>query len=193
MFKQHSRRSGFTLPEVLVTVAIVAVLAAMVVPAVTQQISKGDDSNLTAGTLSVRTAVTSFVADTRKYPGTIEDLFVRPTATDDDAFGNDYGAAAVAGWNGPYHVGSYTAANGLDLSYGILNDSVVAISTADPTDYPNVALNSFTVFLTLSGEARRLHADSLLDRGTGAATGEARWTVAPGDTTIAIALLPARP
>ncbi len=39
--KKNVRR-GFTLPEILVTVTVVAVLAAVVVPAVTQYVSKGD-------------------------------------------------------------------------------------------------------------------------------------------------------
>jgi prepilin-type N-terminal cleavage/methylation domain-containing protein len=41
MRKMSSRR-GFTLPEVLVTVTIVAVLAAVMVPAVLNQVGKGD-------------------------------------------------------------------------------------------------------------------------------------------------------
>ena len=192
MFKQRNRRSGFTLPEVLVTVAIVAVLAAMVVPAVTQQISKGDDSNLVGGVQSLRTAVTSFVADTRQTPGKIEDLFTRPADTDLNAYGNAYGAAAVAKWNGPYNVGSYTAADGIDFTVGTVEDSVIALAALDATDYPLVTTNVFTVFITVAGEARRLHADSLLDKGNGSAAGDVRWTVAPGDTTLVVRLLPAR-
>ena len=42
MSRKRTRRGGFTLPEVLVTVAIVAILAAVVVPTVTNQIGKGD-------------------------------------------------------------------------------------------------------------------------------------------------------
>jgi prepilin-type N-terminal cleavage/methylation domain-containing protein len=190
MFKKHSRRSGFTLPEVLVTVAIVAVLAAMVVPAVTQQIGKGDDSNLTAGTQSVRTAITSFVADTRKFPGNVEDLYVRPTSTDDDAFGNEYGATAVGRWNGPYHVGSF-ATGATEIGFAILRDSLRAITAANVA-YPDLEIGQLTLFLTIAGEARRLHADSLLDKGNGPATGDVQWTATLTDTAVVVKLLPAR-
>ena len=190
MFKQRSRRSGFTLPEVLVTVAIVAVLAAMVVPAVTQQIGKGDDSNLTAGVQSVRTAVTSFVADTRKFPGNMEDLFVRPADTDNDAFGSDYGAQAVSRWNGPYHVGTFSA-GATELGFARVRDSIRAITAANAA-YPDLELNTLTLFLTIASEARRVHADSLLDKGNGAGTGDVQWTAPATDTAVVVRLLPAR-
>ena len=86
----RTRRAGFTLPEVLVTVAIVAILAAVVVPTVTNQISKGDDSNLTSNVASLRTGVTAFVADVRKFPSRLQHRLIQPITTDDDITGGDY-------------------------------------------------------------------------------------------------------
>lgn len=192
MFTRSNRRSGFTLPEVLVTVAIVAVLAAVVVPAVTQQISKGDDSNFTQSTGNFRTAITSFVADTRKFPGKVADLYSKPAATDKDAFGNDYGASAVAAWNGPYHIGSYNATNGTDIALGAINDSLVALTALDATNHPDVDINTLTSFLKIASEARRLHADSLIDHGDGATTGDLKWTATATDTTVVYKVMPAR-
>src|SRR5687767_13757318 len=117
MFNKQSQRSGFTLPEVLVTIAIVAVLAAAVVPTVTQQLSKGDDSSVTSGLTGLRTSVTEFVADTRKFPGALDDIFTRPLATADDAFGADYGTQANVRWNGPYSEGTPSAAG---IDFGIM-------------------------------------------------------------------------
>ena len=74
MFKNRSGRNGFTLPEVLVTVAIVAVLAAVVVPAVTQQLGKGDAPAFVSSMNSMRTAITSFAADVRQLPGEVSQL-----------------------------------------------------------------------------------------------------------------------
>src|SRR5919109_3867613 len=84
MFKNRSSRAGFTLPEVLVTVAIVAVLAAIVVPTVTNQISKGDDTNLVTNIADIRTSITAFVSDARKYPSRLQDMVTVPLATDLD-------------------------------------------------------------------------------------------------------------
>src|SRR5689334_20538053 len=96
------RRRGFTLPEVLVTITIVAVLAAVVVPAVLNQVSKGDTAALAGDVGALRTAITNFTTDTRHYPRTIGDLITKPASTDLDVLGNQYGASAVAGWKGPY-------------------------------------------------------------------------------------------
>jgi type IV pilus assembly protein PilE len=82
------RRSGFTLPEVLVTVTVVAVLAAVVVPAVTQYVSKGDAPSTVQDLDAIRGAVTAYIADTRKYPGNFYQLTVNDTAKN--------------GWSGPY-------------------------------------------------------------------------------------------
>jgi prepilin-type N-terminal cleavage/methylation domain-containing protein len=109
MFKKHSRRSGFTLPEVLVTVAIVAVLAAMVVPAVTQQINKGDEPALRTSLGSLRTAITSFVSDVRAFPGQVDHLQADVTTADFALFedGDGTGAPTYTSsqetrWRGPY-------------------------------------------------------------------------------------------
>ena len=110
------RRSGFTLTEVLVTVAIVAVLAAIVVPTVTSQIGKGDESRIATTTANLRTGITAFVTDTRKFPGRLSDLFTKPANADDDLFTSDYGAAATGKWKGPY--GSTTLGTGDSLLDG---------------------------------------------------------------------------
>ena len=124
MFKQRGRRSGFTLPEVLVTVAIVAVLAAMVVPAVTQQLGKADAPSFQGSLSSLRTAVTSFVADVKKWPGDIEDLQTNPTVADTDLDGVAYSATAIAKWKGPYE-NSGNATGALALGYGWVTSNVV--------------------------------------------------------------------
>src|SRR5689334_2447968 len=53
-------RRGFTLAEVLVTVTIVAVLAAVMVPAVINQVQKGDVPSAGQDMDGIRTAITTF-------------------------------------------------------------------------------------------------------------------------------------
>jgi len=97
-----SRRKGFTLPEVLVTVTIVAVLAAVMVPAVINQVGKGDAPSVNQDVDGIRTAITTFAADTRHFPGRLSHLggsTLSSIAT--DILGNAYGSDN-ANYRGPY-------------------------------------------------------------------------------------------
>ena len=71
-------RRGFTLPEILVTVTVIAVLAAVVVPAVTQYVNKGDAPASSSDIGAIRTAITGYIADTRRYPVDFTDLTTAP-------------------------------------------------------------------------------------------------------------------
>jgi prepilin-type N-terminal cleavage/methylation domain-containing protein len=151
MFKKHSRRSGFTLPEVLVTVAIVAVLAAMVVPAVTQQIGKADVPTFQTSMGSLRTAITSFVSDVKAFPGQVDHLQTDIATTDYtlSILGAGVGAplytqSQVDKWKGPYdNSGSATGAITLGMDWqttNVLMDSLgylvveITKTNADSTD-----------------------------------------------------------
>jgi len=164
MFTRSRRRSGFTLPEVLVTVAIVAILAAVVVPAVTQQIGKGDQGQFTGNVQSLQTGVTTYVSDVRRYPRFLSQFTTQVAAGDSTSV--PYGvlsAAEAARWKGPYIQAEITAASGMLLGYGL---------TASDT------LRIVPPYITLrvtgdSGQVDRV--DSELDGSTGAAAGNLRW------------------
>lgn len=107
-----SRRSGFTLPEVLVTIAIIAIIAAAVVPAVTSQITKGDETTVITAVNSVRTAMTAFVSDVRSFPSRVSQLTTQPASPGDTSLsGQAYTSAAVGRWKGPYSTTSTFAAD----------------------------------------------------------------------------------
>lgn len=95
-------RRGFTLVEILVTVTIVAVLAAVMVPAVINQVAKGDVPSVGQDIAGVRTAVTTFAADTRRFPLRLSQLGGATLATTAQditftAYGTDN-----ANYHGPY-------------------------------------------------------------------------------------------
>jgi prepilin-type N-terminal cleavage/methylation domain-containing protein len=105
MDKAHSSaRRGFTLIETIVTVGLLAVLAAFVIPTVIQKGGAGDPVKVTNDLGSLRTALDNFANDTKAgYPGQIWDLTNKPTTTDklvDNATVVTAGQIAV--WNGPY-------------------------------------------------------------------------------------------
>src|SRR5437763_232529 len=72
-FSKRNRR-GFTLGEVLVTVAIVAVLAAVVIPSIGSQITKGDLGRISSDLLTMRGGIEQFLSDVRRYPNSVGQL-----------------------------------------------------------------------------------------------------------------------
>lgn len=99
------KRAGLTLPEVLVTLAIIAVVAAVLVPALTSQLTKGDAGRVSEDIKAVQTGVQAFVADVRRYPRTINQLSNLITVSQSDLVsGASYTSRHVARWRGPYFV-----------------------------------------------------------------------------------------
>jgi prepilin-type N-terminal cleavage/methylation domain-containing protein len=173
---KNSRPRGFTLPEVLVTVTIVAVLAAVVVPAVLNQVSKGDDSAVGADLTGLRTAITAFTSDVRKYPGDLRHL--GGTALSNAALDFDstaYGTTASNSYRGPYFqveaTGTHTGPTGAIFGTRLTKSSN-RVCLQDSVNVANKSLVSVT-------QASQM--DKALDGNDGATAGVVRWT--PTGTT----------
>ena len=124
MMKRRSRaRRAFTLGEVLVALAISAVVAAMVIPVVFSKFRTSQVSALSQTFVGLSQGIAEFKRATTRYPLLLSSLSAAPAATDDDICGNDLTAANVAVWRGPYTsrvvtttgvpVGDYTVSNTL--------------------------------------------------------------------------------
>lgn len=105
------RRAGFTLIETVVTVGLLAVLAAFVVPTVIQKAGAGDPVKVQNDLNTIGTAIESFVSDTKAgIPHQISSLTSKPTAGVDaliDSTLININQAAI--WNGPYMAATLTA------------------------------------------------------------------------------------
>ena len=180
MFRKGGRkRTGFTLPEVLVTVAIVSVLAAIVVPTVTNQISKGDESRFQTTISNLRTAITAFVSDTRRFPSAVSHTFNAITGQN-DLFGATYGTAASR-WRGPYMSGALPLGDSLDLGLAYMRDALVDSSlTTGTTGYVIATLTFGGTTFTL-GQVARL--DTLIDAANGFDAGILQWPTGAGPFT----------
>jgi len=114
-FLSYLRRPGFTLPEILVSISLVAVLAAVVVPSIASQARKGDPTRVGNDLLGIRGGVEQFLTDVRRYPGGITQLTAPIALTDKPLSGTVastyvFGAAEVGRWRGPYLSKDGTAA-----------------------------------------------------------------------------------
>ena len=106
--KQALRLIGFTLAEILVALALIALLAAVLLPTVAGQILKGDAARVQQDLEAVRAGVDQFLADVHRYPGKYSDLSTKiSTNTAAPTFHMDinaagYSAGLVSKWGGPY-------------------------------------------------------------------------------------------
>lgn len=104
------RRSAFSLIETVVTVGLLAVLAAFVIPTVIQKVDDGDPVKVANDLITVRTGLEGWASDVRtQYPNRIRMLTDMPAATDrlidsvsTASPGTLVGESVRAAWNGPY-------------------------------------------------------------------------------------------
>lgn len=95
-------RSGFTLVEMIVVLAIIITLAAVILAQVANQTRRGGTAALAQDLNAVSTAVASFRSDVRRYPSSLAQL-TRPLVTGDlDVCGGNMPAVVRARWRGPY-------------------------------------------------------------------------------------------
>ena len=74
----RSVQSGFTFIELVIAIAILAILALIVGPAVMVQLEKARVSGTTSNLKSLKTAIDTFKVETARYPTKLRDLIEKP-------------------------------------------------------------------------------------------------------------------
>jgi type II secretory pathway pseudopilin PulG len=170
-----------------VTIALISVLAAVVIPAVTSQITKGDLGRVTSDLLTMRSAIEQYISDVRRYPNSVGQLIVKPAAATSTsgpllaagnvspcpataAFTIMYTAQEVARWRGPY----------------VNKDSVAAVSTGYAQsirtcfDVQTASGQSYETILVPGIDVTTASAlDAAMDDGV-LTTGALRWVTGGG-------------
>src|SRR3954470_20919790 len=77
--RKRSRSHGFTLVETIVTLGLLAVLAAFVVPTVVQKAGAGDPVKVVSDLSAIRTGLETFQTDVGGVPNQLRMLIVQPT------------------------------------------------------------------------------------------------------------------
>ncbi len=121
----HKRQRGFTLIEIMVVVVILAVLGALVVPKILENVDKARVTRAQSDIRAIQTALDMYRLDNFKYPTTEQGLQALVTQPNDPTIANYRSGGYLPSlpkdpWNNPYQYVS-PGANGRDydiISYG---------------------------------------------------------------------------
>jgi prepilin-type N-terminal cleavage/methylation domain-containing protein len=184
-------RRGFTLAEILVTVALLAAIAAIVMPTIAGQVGKADPQRLGNDALGIRGAVEQFVNDVGQYPNNINELTTRIVANNAGSVGAIYGQFSVAErdkWKGPYVSKDASAIlkTGFDSTFNTsLNVDTLGTSGLSEATATNPRFLTLCIALD---SASAVKVDAMFDDNN-LSTGVFRWTLGTVSTSDTLKML----
>ena len=104
-----SERWGFSMAEVIVTIAIIAILVATLIPQFNSYLEKGRVAKLEETLVTLTGALRDFDRNTGQYPKTLFPLVRAAALSDANICGTSFTAAVVNSWRGPYLMADVTA------------------------------------------------------------------------------------
>jgi prepilin-type N-terminal cleavage/methylation domain-containing protein len=133
------RRCGFTLAEVIVTVAVVVTLAAIAIPTIMSRLAVGRGNAMSGELASLGAGMRAFNTNVGTFPKNLADLAASP-ATPLNYCGLAITPTNIAKWRGPY-VSRFITGN-----YVMDNATVVNVTTytAGPPPFLQITINNLT-------------------------------------------------
>jgi prepilin-type N-terminal cleavage/methylation domain-containing protein len=119
---EHDLRQGFTMVEILVSLSILAILSAVIVPQMLGKMKDSRTAALSQTLLGLSQAIGEHKKATTKYPGQLTFLTTAPLATSPETCGGGIGAIANL-WRGPY-VSRQILASGVGAGDAIIQTGI---------------------------------------------------------------------
>jgi prepilin-type N-terminal cleavage/methylation domain-containing protein len=162
-------RRGFTLTEVLVCVAIIAILAAVVVPAVFGRVTDANNRRKAATLSMIAQAVMTFHDHVGMWPSSLVQLTTGPAPNANNLCTLPMAAKDTARWLGPY------VALGIPSTGLVIEKDTIRVSlTRSPSGSAAVGVLQISMQYPVSDTRNAIQ--DILDTDTDSNTGAIRWT-----------------
>ncbi len=97
-----TKRAGFTMAEIVTVLAIVAVLAAVIIPQALRKISDAHSAALATDMDALAKAIEAYRGNMGRYPSSLTQLATAPVSGATDACGSAIPSQLLTQWRGPY-------------------------------------------------------------------------------------------
>src|SRR5258708_10163890 len=134
-----ARRPVFTLAEILIAIAVMAIVSAMVVPVVFSKLRVSQASAMSQTFVGLSQGIAEFKRATTRYPLLLASLTAQPIATDADICGNAITAVNLALWRWPYASRTISASG---LQIGGFTSYISPLPVAGPPAFIMLGLGS---------------------------------------------------
>lgn len=189
MLIRKKAKPGFSLTEVLVALVIIAIMSAVLLPAVNSQLGKSDAARAASDLVAIQTAVQAFMGDIHRVPKNVAQLMTKITTADSD-LGNPntvppatsaaFADYLVVNWRGPYLsrdvIGPTRAGN--------IQDAFSVTTVGTPASY------YLTVTMTNVASQDWTQIEAILDEGTATSTAASLGLVRYTGTTLTYLAVP---
>jgi len=177
---------AFTVVEVLIALAIIALLAALIIPTAKSQLDKSQVSAVAANLQAVREGILAYRENVGYYPTQLAQLATKPGSggvTSNNSCGAVTPAANIAKWRGPYIAQAITTSGFPSGDVTIQNDLVRTPANTSGAPEGTLAV-SVTDVVNSATESLAKDVEKAFDGWTAdtltLSSGAIRWTVVSG-------------
>jgi type II secretory pathway pseudopilin PulG len=180
-------RLAFSLVETLVALALIALIAALIIPTAKSQLNKGEVTAVTQNLQGIREAILAYRENVGLYPIQLVQLVTKPGVsgvTTSSSCGTATPAANIAKWRGPY-LGQELTTSGLP------SGDVLILNTMVRSPVTTASVPEGTLIIEVDNSVHDPptqnfvnDVEAAIDGTTGSplTTGAIRWTATSGTT-----------
>jgi prepilin-type N-terminal cleavage/methylation domain-containing protein len=179
-------RQAFTMLEILVALAIMALLAAVLYPTVGAQLRQGQSTALANQLDNLRQAIANYRQNVQRFPNLLTQLTTQPVAGALDLCGTALPAANMALWRGPY-ITQVIAASGMPVGDATIQNAITRVPAGGVGQPGTLQITVVNVENDSADDLERQ-----FDGNNNLATGTILWTLVGGSLGTLTFQIPVR-